>query len=342
MKAISLLSGGLDSTIATKCIKEQGIDVIALNFKSPFCLCDGKKQSGCKHMAIEMAKQIGVQIKVIYLGEEYLEIIKKPKYGYGSGINPCIDCRILKYKKAKEFMNEIGASFIITGEVLGQRPMSQNLKAMQIIEKESGLEGLIVRPLCAKVLPESIPEKEKWVNREKFFKITGRSRKEQLRLTQELKIIEYACPSGGCLLTDKFYSLKVKDLIKSNMFTVENIKFFNFGRYFRITDKFKLIIGRNELENNIIKGLLKKGDILLSPDAKGPIAAGRGEFSENEIIISCQLLSYYCRFEKDLKIKIIQLPDKENFIIINDRIEESFINKFKLEKFYETKEKNTA
>lgn len=340
MRAISLLSGGLDSTIATKCIKEQGIDVIALNFKSPFCLCNGKKQSGCKHMAVEMAKQIGVSIKVINLGEEYLEIIKNPKYGYGSGINPCIDCRILKYKKAKEYMNEIGASFIVTGEVLGQRPMSQNLKAMQIIEKESGLEGLIVRPLCAKVLPESIPEKEKWVDREKFFKITGKSRKEQLRLTKKLNIIEYACPSGGCLLTDKFYSLKVRDLINSNMFTLENIKFFNFGRYFKITDKFKIIIGRNETENNIIKGLIKNGDILFLPETKGPIAAGRGDFSENEIVITCKLLSYYCRFDKELKIKIIQLPDKEKFIIINDKIDENFINKFRLDEIYEKNKKN--
>lgn len=331
MKAISLLSGGLDSTIATKLIKEQGIDVIALNFKSPFCLCDGKKTSGCKHMAVEMARQLGVPIKVIYLGEEYLEIVKNPKYGYGSGINPCIDCRILKYKKAKEFMKEVGASFIVSGEVLGQRPMSQNLKAMQIIEKESGLECLIVRPLCAKVLPESLPEKNKWVDRSKFYEITGRSRKEQLKLTKDLQIIDYACPSGGCLLTDKYYSFKIKDLIESDMFNLENIKFFNYGRYFKISKKFKLIVGRNESENNVIKSLMKNNDVLFLPDGKGPIAIGRGVFNEDIIKISAQICAYYCKFEKEIKIKAVKLQDTVGEYIFNDKKCFEFINKFSLQ-----------
>ncbi len=325
MKAISLLSGGLDSTLATKIVKDQGIDVIALNFKSPFCMCDGRKRENCKSMAFEMARQLGVPLKTIYLGDEYLEIVKNPKYGYGSGINPCIDCRILKYKKAKEFMKEIGASFIISGEVLGQRPMSQHKKALEIIEKESDLQGLIVRPLCAKVLPESLPEKNMWVDREKFYAITGRSRKKQLKLTKDFKIIEYACPSGGCLLTDKYYSLKMKDLIDSDMFNLENIKFFNYGRYFKISNKFKLIVGRNEIENNIIKSLIKNGDVIYMPDKKGPIAVGRGVFDKNDIYVGAQICLYYCKFETAIKVKI--LPDLEMNILFNEKIDQ---NKVKL------------
>lgn len=329
MKAISLLSGGLDSTLATKIIKEQGIEVIALNFKSPFCLCDGSKKNGCKYMAAEMAHQIGVPLKTIFLGEEYLEIVKKPRYGYGSGLNPCIDCRILKYKKAKEFMNEMGASFIITGEVLGQRPMSQNKKAMEIIEKESELEGLIVRPLCAKELPESIPEKNKWVDREKFFKITGRSRKEQIKLTKDLKIVDYACPSGGCLLTDKIFALKMKNLIEANMFTVENIKLFKYGRFFSISNKFKLVIGRNEIENDIIKSLVGNNDILFFSKNKGPVGVGRGIYNENDIFIAAQLISYYCK--GDLIIIYVKIiPNKEIKFIFNDKLKQDKLKEYTL------------
>ncbi len=330
MKAISLLSGGLDSTLATKIVKEQGIDVIAVNFKSPFCLCDGSKKAGCRHMAVEMAKQLDVPLKVIYLGDEYLEIIKNPKYGYGSGINPCIDCRILKLKKAKELMEEIGASFIITGEVLGQRPMSQNKRAMEIIEKESGLKGLIVRPLCAKVLPESIPEKNKWVDREKFYEIKGRRRKEQLRLTAELKISDYACPAGGCLLTDKFYSLKIRDLIDSDMFNLETIKLTKYGRYYSISKDFKLIIGRNEIENNLIAGLKRENDILFIPDCKGPIALGIGKISDNEIEIAAKLCASFCKRQFDTAIRCMS-KNYQKIIIINEKFDTDLLfNEYKL------------
>ncbi|MDI6641651.1 MAG: tRNA 4-thiouridine(8) synthase ThiI, partial [Elusimicrobiota bacterium] len=184
---------------------------------------------------------------------------------------------IFMLKKAKEFMNEIGASFIITGEVLGQRPMSQNIKAMKIIEKESGLEGLIVRPLSAKLLPESIPEKQGWVKRDSLLDIVGRSRKKQFNLAREFDISDYACPAGGCLLTDPYFSLIIKDLLRSDMLNIDNINLVKNGRYHRITDSLKLIVGRNQEENQILMSLSKERDLIIEPESKGPIAIGRGE-----------------------------------------------------------------
>jgi len=206
MKALALLSGGLDSSLAVEIISNLGIEVVAVNFVTPFCLCDGKR--GCRKKSVLISKRLNIDLKIFNIAEDFLEVLKKPRYGYGKNLNPCIDCRILMLRKAKEIMNELGASFIITGEVLGQRPMSQNRKAMEIIEKASGLEGLIVRPLCAKLLPASIPEREGWINRDDLLNITGRSRKKQFELVRKFNISDHACPAGGCLLTDPGFSLR--------------------------------------------------------------------------------------------------------------------------------------
>ena len=177
MKALALFSGGLDSTLAIKVILEQGVEVIALNFKSPFCCCD--HSNGCGSSIKKMADSLGVEFKMVYLGKDYLKMIKNPKYGYGKNLNPCIDCRILKFKKAKEIMESEKASFLISGEVLGQRPMSQHREALRIIEKESELEGLILRPLSAKLFKETMPESNGWVDRNKLLNISGRGRRPQ-------------------------------------------------------------------------------------------------------------------------------------------------------------------
>src|SRR5512137_1293737 len=170
VKAIGLLSGGLDSTLAVKLLIDQGIEVIAFNMITPFCTCTRK---GCKHEAGKVAKHFGVLVKIIASGEDYIEMIKHPKHGYGSNMNPCIDCRIFLFKKAKTYMEAIGARFIFTGEVLGQRPMSQHKRAMNLIEKEAGLQGLILRPLSAKLLAPTVPEEQHWVDREKLLDIQG-------------------------------------------------------------------------------------------------------------------------------------------------------------------------
>jgi len=209
MKALALLSGGLDSTLAVKIIQDQGIEVIALNFTSPFCLCGGKQ--GCA--SISMAKQLGIKLKIINKGKEYLKIIKNPKYGYGKNMNPCIDCRIFILKKAKQYAKKIDAKFIFTGEVLGQRPKSQHMKALRIIDKETGLKNKILRPLSAKLLPETEAEKKGWVNRDELLAISGRSRKEQISLAKKFNM-DFFCSGGGCLLTYKEFSSKLRDLFE--------------------------------------------------------------------------------------------------------------------------------
>ena len=186
MKAIALLSGGLDSTLAAKVVMDQGIKLEAINFLTVFCTCTNRGET-C--LASQKAvKSLGISLKVFNVSDEYLSVIKNPKHGYGSNMNPCIDCRIFMMKKAKAYMEEVGASFIITGEVLGQRPMSQRRDAMRLIDKESGVEGYILRPLSAKFLAVTIPEKEGWINRENLLGMEGRSRKPQIKLADQYGI----------------------------------------------------------------------------------------------------------------------------------------------------------
>lgn len=282
-KAVALLSGGLDSTLAVKMMIEQGIEVHALNFTSSFCTCNsgGAKEGGCRSESKRVADEFGIPIKVVVKGLDYIEIVRNPKHGYGKGINPCVDCRIFMFRQAKEFMKEIGASFIITGEVLGQRPMSQRKEAFRVIERESGLEGLILRPLSAKQLEPTIPEKEGLVDREKLLDVLGRSRKPQMELADELDINDYPCPSGGCLLTDKIFSKKVRDLLVNKQdVTKKDLVLLKAGRHFRF-EGLKIIIGRNESDNIKVKNLIQPGDTLIEAvDFPGPVALICGNATE--------------------------------------------------------------
>jgi len=272
MKALALLSGGLDSILAVKLIQEQGIDVVAVNFTSPFCLC-GK--SGCG--AAGMAEQLEIPLKIMNVGKDYLKILKNPKYGYGKNMNPCIDCRIFMFKKAKKYAEEIGALFLFTGEVLNERPMSQHRKALNVTEKEAGLEGKILRPLSAKLLPETEAEKKGWVNREKLLDIRGRSRKKQIKLTKEFGIKDYPCPAGGCLLTYKEFAAKIRDLfIHKKKVGIKDINLLKIGRHFRF-GKNKIIVGRNEAENKQLERMRGKNDYCFEvPDCGSPITLLQG------------------------------------------------------------------
>ncbi len=275
-KAVALLSGGLDSTLAVKLMIEQGIEVYALNFTSAFCTCNagGKaKESGCKSEARRVAEEFGVPIKVLVKGLDYIEIVRSPKHGYGKGMNPCVDCRVYMFKAAKSYMEELGASFVITGEVIGQRPMSQRRDAMDLIERESGLEGLILRPLCAQHLPPTFPEKTGLVDRERLLAFSGRSRKGQMEAALELDVHDYPCPSGGCLLTDKIFSKKVKDLLDNKKdVTKTDLALLKVGRHFRFNGC-KVIVGRNEAENERLKGLSGPEDLIVEPVGfAGPVA----------------------------------------------------------------------
>ncbi|HAJ57068.1 MAG TPA: hypothetical protein DCL35_04785 [Candidatus Omnitrophica bacterium] len=308
MKAISLVSGGLDSTLATKVILEQGVEVIAANFVSPFCRCD--KKNGCRHEANFVAEELNIPLKIMNVTKDFLEVLKSPKHGYGSNMNPCIDCRILMLKKSKELMEAEGASFLITGEVLGQRPMSQRRDAMNIIEKEAGVSGLVLRPLSARLLLPTIPEEKGWVDRQKLLDISGRSRKVQMQMAHDYNIKDYPCPAGGCLLTDPHFARRIKDLVDHDELTMDDVKLLNHGRHFRISERARLIVGRNEHDNDMLRVLRKQEDAFLMPaeDEPGASALGRGdEFGKQEVMrFAARITSrYFDHKEKTVKIVIL-------------------------------------
>ncbi len=278
-KAVALLSGGLDSTLAVKLMLEQEIEIYALNFTSAFCTCTtgGVSRGGCKSESKRVAEEFGIPIKVVVKGDDYIEVVRNPKHGYGKGMNPCVDCRVYMFKQAKDYMREIGASFIVTGEVLGQRPMSQRKENFRTIEKETGLDGLILRPLCARHLEPTIPEKTGLVDRERLLAVSGRSRKPQMELAEELDINDYPCPSGGCLLTDKIFSKKVRDLLENKQdVSKKDLVLLKIGRHFRFEGA-KIIVGRNEADNAKLKNLIQSGDTLIEPVGfAGPVAVVGG------------------------------------------------------------------
>jgi len=296
IKAVALLSGGLDSTLAVKLMLDQGIDVTALKFTSPFCMCDQKGRC----YALEVSKKFKIPLKVMKKGDEYLMIVRKPKFGYGSGMNPCIDCRIYTLKKAKEYSRKIGAKFIITGEVLNQRPMSQHMRALKVIEKEAGLEGMLLRPLSAKLLPKTEAESKGWVKRGKLLAIEGRTRKPQIALAEKLGITDYPSSGGGCLLTSKEFANKVRDLFKhQRKVTMEDMQLLKFGRHFRFGEN-KIIVGRNEKENNALLKLKKKSDYAFDvPNFGSPITILQNKKTERAIKLAAQLTAAYSDAKKD-------------------------------------------
>ena len=299
MKAIALLSGGLDSTLAARVVMEQGVGLEALNFMTLFCTCTHR---GATCLASQKAVEtLGIPLKVMNVSEEYLRVVKHPKHGYGRNMNPCIDCRIFMLQKAKARMEESGASFIVTGEVLGQRPMSQRRDAMRLIEKEAGLEGFILRPLSAQVLPVTVPEEEGWIDREKLLKIQGRSRKPQIDLAEQYGVHDYPCPAGGCLLTDPGFAKRIKDLMDHDIdFSTNDVHLLKIGRHFRFSDRVKLVVGRNEEENQKIQTFAQGKDILLKvSNFPGPLSLLRGKFDEGDIEKAAAITAHYGK-AKDL------------------------------------------
>ena len=304
MKAIALLSGGLDSTIAARVMMEQGVELEALNFMTVFCTCTNR---GATCLASQKAVEtLGIPLKVFNVSEEYLGVVKHPQHGYGRNMNPCIDCRIFMLKKAQAYMEESGAVFIVTGEVLGQRPMSQRKDAMHLIEKEAGLEGLILRPLSAKVLTVTIPEREGWVDRERLLNISGRSRKPQIELADHYGIHDYPCPAGGCLLTDPGFAKRMKDLmVYDPKFSLNDVHLLKMGRHFRFSNGVKLVVGRNEEENQKIQTFAQGEDILLKVSSfPGPLSLLRGKLNEGDIEKAAAITVHYGK-GKDLgKIEV--------------------------------------
>ncbi len=270
IKAVLLFSGGLDSIIAAQLLKREEIDVFPLFCSSLFWKSEN---------AIKAAEKLNLNLKIIDISKDIWDKVKKPKYGRGKGVNPCIDCKIVMFKKAKQYMEEIKAHFVATGEVLGERPMSQRAEAMKIISQESGLNDLLVRPLSAKLLPPTIPEKKGWIKRENLLDISGRSRKRQLKLIKRWNIDFFPSPGGGCILTDPVFSRRVRDLLKYNPGAgIDEAMLLKLGRHFRLSKSVKLVVGRNKEENEKLKKLLSSGDLLLKAEGiPGPIAILRGK-----------------------------------------------------------------
>jgi tRNA U34 2-thiouridine synthase MnmA/TrmU len=288
-KALALFSGGLDSSLAIKLVQEQGIEVEAITFLTPFY----SAKSG--DFSLERAaQQLGVSLTVVRLGLDYLRVIRKPKYGYGKHMNPCIDCRIYMLKKAKQYARRIGVSFIITGEVLGERPMSQNWKALRIVEEESSLKGKLLRPLSAKLLPPTEPEKAGIVDRNRLLDIRGRSRKRQLALARAYGITEYQSPSGGCLLTYKEFAAKLRDLLTHRKrVSMADLELLKVGRHFRLSDN-KIIVGRSREENEMLLRLKGRNDYFFEAQGCGsPITLLQGPKTRQAIEKAAQLTAYY-------------------------------------------------
>lgn len=333
MKAIALVSGGLDSTLAARLVKEQGIEVIALHFEIPFCVCGKNNPRGSGNPACGAVTDLGLELKTIDISNEFLDTVKNPKHGYGKNLNPCIDCRILMLRKAKELMAKIGADFLVTGEVLGQRPMSQYKHALELIDKESGLKGLVLRPLSAKILPPTIPEKEGWVDAHKLLGFQGRSRRPQMDLAEAFDIRGYSSPAGGCLLTEPLFVSKVRDLIDHKEFSLGNIELLKIGRHFRLGSKTKLIAGRDEKENERLSSLAKKNDYLFSTrDIPGPVALGRGVFTKGLIELSCGIVCCYSDLDPGLSADIVyrKLTQERESTLKVSALEDSRLSSLKI------------
>jgi tRNA U34 2-thiouridine synthase MnmA/TrmU len=290
MKAVGLLSGGLDSTLAVQLMVDQGTDVQAVKFTSPFCQCDS---GGCCHAAAQ-AQRMGIPLKTFAKGDDYLDVVRNPKHGRGSAMNPCIDCRIFMLRKTKVYMDEIGAAFLFTGEVLGQRPMSQRRHTLRLIEREAGLEGRILRPLSAQHFPPTEAETKGWVNRDRLLAFSGRSRKPQIALAAEHGITTYACPAGGCLLTDERFSNKLRDLFAhQEHVTIRDMRLLKIGRHFRLGHN-KVICARDKPESDALRQMQTGGDsVLEAVGCMGPIVLLQGEATDEAVRFAATVVAAY-------------------------------------------------
>lgn len=290
---IALLSGGLDSALVVKLMQDQGMNVLALNFTSPFCTCSSRKESGCK-LAARVAQSMGVELRVMRKGMDYLRVVERPRFGYGRALNPCIDCRIYILRKAADVMREVGAICVVTGEVLGQRPMSQHRRALNDIERESGLTGRLLRPLSAHHLPPTIPEQEGMIRRDQMLNLSGRARTPQLSIAKERGVEIFGCPSGGCLLTDPAIARRLKDVFDHcPEWTERDAKLTTLGRHFRLRPGLKIILGRDAEENARLEQLAGPLPVLSFAALPGPTAVLRGSYTEQDLVTIGRLLRHF-------------------------------------------------
>jgi len=303
-KAVALISGGLDSMLAAQVMIEQGIHVEGLNFFTGFCveghthaIRSKDRERPKRNNALWVAEQLGIRLHFVDVVEEYKNIVINPRHGYGANLNPCLDCKSFMVGKAFDWMQQHGFDFVITGEVMGQRPMSQRKDTMPVVARESGARDRLLRPLCAKHLPETLPEREGWVDRDAMYDFHGRSRKPQMALAERFGFSDYAQPAGGCcFLTNRQYTVKLKDLWESRGardYELDDIMLLKVGRHLRPRPHFKLIIAREDGENQFLSGYRRQFTHLRTMSHGGPLSLVDGEVDEDDLVLAARLTARY-------------------------------------------------
>ncbi len=332
-KAVALYSGGLDSTLAILAVMNQGVDVTAITFLNHFG-CDISDRSSCSKDPFAASVKFGFKVKLAHLSDKFLKIVKNPHHGHGRNMNPCVDCRILMLKEAKDFMNLTGADFIITGEVLGQRPMSQRKECFPMIDKEAGLKGFVLRPLSARLLPLTVPEEKGLVSRDLLYDFNGRSRKPQMSLARELGLTEYPAPAGGCLLTEPIYAFKLKDLLAHNANPeYTDINLLRIGRHFRFSPDCKIIVGRDKDENAAIRAMTGDEDYVLKVEGTGsPLTVLRGKVTDSALMCAASLCARYSDAKHFPEVDVTVMLSNKRFNLKVNPATNEMIATYRIEK----------
>ena len=320
-KAVALISGGLDSLLAARVVMDQGVHVEGINFYTGFCV-EGhthaiRKKDRARpkrNNALWSAEQLGIKLHIVDIIDEYKDVVINPKHGYGANLNPCLDCKIFMVNKASEWIEANGFDFIITGEVIGQRPMSQRKDTMPVVARDSGAADRLVRPLCARNLPATLPEKEGWLDRDRLHAFSGRSRKPQMALAKQFGFEDYAQPAGGCcFLTDKQYSVKLSDLWSTRGkrdYDLDDIMLLKVGRHLRLRPNFKIIVGREEGENRFMEGYRKRFTHMLSTSHTGPLVLLDGEdIKTDDLALAARLTARFSQ-GRDADLVTVEVHDK--------------------------------
>jgi tRNA-uridine 2-sulfurtransferase len=331
-KAVALISGGLDSMLAAKVTLDQGIAVEGINFYTGFChsghtsaIRNNKKNKPIRNDALWVAEQLGIKLHIIDIVDEYKNILLNPKFGYGKNINPCLDCKIFMVEKAVQWMEENDFDFIITGEVVGQRPKSQRKETMPVVSKQSGAEDRLLRPLCAKLMPPTLPERQGWVVRDKLYDFHGRNRKPQIALANQYNIDEFAQPAGGCcVLTDGNYTNRLQDMWdhrQSRDYDIDDIIILKAGRHIRPEPHYKLIIARDESESNFLTGYRKQFTHMLIQSHKGPMVLIDGTPNDDDLMVCAQIAARFSggRNEQEVSVEINHLDGDKKLLNVTPK-----------------------
>lgn len=331
-KAIALYSGGLDSTLAVLVMIELGVEVDAVFFDTDFG-CSTSRRTGGK-AAYPTPESLGFNVEVHNIGAKFMELVSNPRFGHGKNMNPCIDCKVLMLKEAKELMVERGADFLITGDVMWQRPMSQRKDTLSKIEKEAGVPGLVVRPLSGKLMNPTIPEKNGLIDREKLYAMSGRSRKPQMALAAELGLTAYQQPAGGCLLTDPTFSFRLAELLsRTRPPVMREIQLLRVGRHFRTAEGPKIIVGRDEMDNKALKRLAEPRDYLLcvSGDYGSPLVLAEPGISIEGLNFAAALCARYSA-ARTLPIVLVSITRSEEYYSVEvTPAQDSIIDRFRIQ-----------